>query len=365
LPKIAEDQIMAVTINDIAKAAGVSVSTVSRVLSNSPHPISQETKNLIYKIAEEMGYTPNILARGLRREQSFMIGVVVDNISSPFAPQIIRGIQHQLQNYNYSILIGPDTGRNHEIEAAVAKNLNARQVDGIIFVDTSLHVDNAKLDWLEKPIVYVNRFMEASCHNCIGPDDYQNARIAVRHLAEIGHRQIAYIAGPPGWIASENRLMGYIEELNDWDILIDEDMMEIEGNKWSVQTGYRCAFRLLQRRNPPTAIFGANDLIALGAIYAAKELGRTISGEFSIIGYDDRYFARFVRPSISTVTMPNYEMGLVAAETLMDLFNDNLSPESSPRLICGNVIRRKTTGFGEVDQDDEFIFEDEWVDERN
>lgn len=352
---------MAVTLHDIAKAAGVSVSTVSRVMNNSSHPISQETRKRIFKIAEEMGYTPNILARGLRSEQSYMIGVVVDNISSPFSPQIIRGIQHQLQNYNYSILIAPDTERSLEKEEKAARDLNARQVDGIIYVDASLHVDNAQLEWFEKPIVYVNRFQDAFCENCIGPDDYQNARLAVRHLAEIGHRRIAYINGPQGWIASENRLKGYIDELKAWGISLDEEIMAIKDNKWSVETGYQSAISLFQKASHPTAIFAANDLIALGAIYAAQENGLRLSNEFSIIGYDDRYFARFVRPSLSTVTMPNYEMGQAAADTIMRLVVDKTTPGSEPQLVSGKLIRRETTGFVRDDQEDAFVFEDEWV----
>jgi LacI family transcriptional regulator len=173
------------------------------------------------------------------------------------------------------------------------------------------------------------------------PDDRYGARIVVKHLVELGHRRIAFINGPAGWDAATNRLAGYQEELAAWGITFDPEL--VKQGDWQVQSGYSEAQQLLANREPPTAVFAANDLMALGIIYAAQEAGLKIPGDLAIVGYDDRDFAGFVRPALTTVQMPCEKMGHVAAEALLSLIRGEVKV-IEPTLVRGNLVVRQSCG---------------------
>jgi LacI family transcriptional regulator len=327
----------------LARAADVSVSTVSRALTNSEHPVNEKTRQRILALAQEWGYRPNLVARGLRTDRTYTIGIIADNICSPFTPLIIRGIQDRLKLDGYfNIIINADW--NPEMETEAIHDLISRSIDGIIFVESWLRAANITLDTANKPYVFVHRLFGISYPNSVRPDERYGARLAVEHLLKLGHRRIGYINGPEGWFASEERLIGYQEALASYGIAFDP--MLVESGDWEVQSGYPVAQRLLKMPDPPDAIFAANDLMALGAIYAIQGAGLRVPDDIAVVGYDDREIGSITRPTITTVSLPCYEMGQASAQLLLGLLDgqgENL--EAIP--IRGKLIVRESCGAAE------------------
>ena len=199
---------MPVTLHELAKAAGCSVSTVSRALNPGDHPVNDATRERILAIANQMGYHPNMTARGLKMDRTFTIGLIVYNIASPFTPVLIRGIQEYLRQHDYfSIIISTDW--DSDLESEAVHQLISRSIDGVIFVESWRDESNGTLDLANKPYVFVYRLFNGSYANSVIPDDRHGARLAVEHLVQLGHRRIAFINGPHDWDASKDRLAGY------------------------------------------------------------------------------------------------------------------------------------------------------------
>jgi DNA-binding LacI/PurR family transcriptional regulator len=336
---------MSVKLEDIAKATGFSIPTVSRVLSHSDYPVSKNARNQILKAAKEMGYKPNLSARSLRTDQSNTIGIIVDDLLSPFTPPIVRGIQDYLSGHEFlSLIVNSDW--NLELEQEAIRTLLSRPVDGIIFVEYSHLTVSDVLEQSKKPHVFVHRLFGTSIKNSIVPDDFYGAALAVRHLVELGYKRIAYINGPESWHTSKNRLAGYKAELEESRLEFDAQLV-LPGD-WEFEGGYEAAMKLLNLAQPPRAIFAANDLMALGAIQAIHDNGLNVPKDVAIVGYDNRNFTKFVRPRITTVSMPVYEMGWTAAELLLSQIS-NGREEMDEIKIKGQIFIRDTCG-AEKDQ---------------
>lgn len=333
---------MAVTLHELAKTAGVSVATVSRALTEGSHPVNEATKQRILTLAEAMGYKPNLIARGLRTDRTLTIGIIVDSIVSPFTPLIIRGVQDYLQEHHYFSFI-VNTDRDPAYESKAIDDLMGRSIDGVIHVESHMRGANPALDLASKPYVFVHRLFSRGDRNSVSVDDNYGAHLAIDHLAKLGHRRIAYIGGPSGWDASANRLAGYEEALVKWGLEFDPKLVS-EGN-WELQSGFGTArsFLAIPEHDRPTAIFAANDLMALGAIYAIQEAGLRVPDDIAVVGYDDREIASLSRPTITTITLPCYEMGLASARLLLDLLIKHT--EASEAIVTrGKLIVRESSG---------------------
>jgi LacI family transcriptional regulator len=331
---------MPVTLSEIAKAAGVSLSTASRAINNSSHPMNDETRNRILNVVREMGYQPNLVARSLRTDRSNNIGIISENILSPFIPTIIRGIQDHLRTVGYfSTIVNSDWDR--EIEEESINALNNRQIDGIIFVETWHRSAKAIRLITDKPFAFVHRVFRSESENTIRTDEFYGAKLATNHLIQLGHKRIAYINGPKNWDAAKERLRGYHAELEANQIPFEGSLVR-EGD-WEVKSGYTAAQKLCTLPGRPTAIFAANDLMALGAIYAIQESGLRVPEDIAVVGYDNRNFAGIIRPALTTVTLPAYEMGEAAARLLLDLINHEISSVENIE-IRGKLITRQSCG---------------------
>jgi len=331
---------VAVTLVEIAQVAGVSVSTVSRALSNGKYPLKQETRQNILKLAEEMGYKPNLVARSLQSNRSHLVGVVVDRMQSPFAAATVEGIQDGLRNAGYSISIAY-SNRDQAIATQAIHTFYSHQVDGIIILNSWLHTFNDPiLSLQDRPFVFINRLFGSSRQNCVGPGDRQGARLATQHLVDLGHRRIGYINGMEDWIEAQNRLAGYCDVLTERGLPVDEALIR-HGN-WSIESGYEAAQELLALADRPTAIFTANDIMALGAMYAIQKAGLDVPGDVAIVGYDDRDFAAWIRPALTTVRMPSYEMGQAAARLLLEQINKAELEDATQ--VTGKLIVRESCG---------------------
>jgi LacI family transcriptional regulator len=331
---------MPVSLMNVAEVAGVSIATASRILAGVDYPVTDKTRQMVLKAAKELGYRPNLIARSLRLEQTFTIGIIVENILSPFIPPIIRGIQERLkQNDYFSITL--DSNWDPAIETEAIEHLDMRQIDGIIFVESYLRSSEEVSALIDKPHLFVHRLFNSLGDNSIVPDDRHGARIAVKHLLELGHQRIAFINGPEDWDAATNRLAGYQEELATWGIALDPAL--VKQGDWQVQSGYAATQQLIAVAERPTAVFAANDLMALGVTYATQEAGLKVPEDIAVVGYDDRDFAGFVRPALTTVQMPCEKMGHVAAESLLGLIRGEIKTVE-PTLVRGDLVVRQSCG---------------------
>ena len=331
---------MSITLEDISKATGFSVPTVSRVLSNSRYPVSAATRQRIIEVAQTLGYRPNLSARSLRTDRTHTIGILVDDIMSPFVPPIVRGIQDHLVEHGFlSLIVNSDW--NPDFEHAAIESLLSRPVDGIIFVEYSHLAMNAALEQSQKPHLFVHRLFSGSIKNSIVPDDYYDASLAVRHLLSLGHRRIGYINGPNNWHSARERLAGYRDELARHGIIFDPTL--VQPGDWEFDSGYAAARRLLERAERPTALFAANDLMALGAIYGLQDAGLAVPADIAVVGYDNRDFTTIFRPKITTVSLPTYEMGRTAAELLLKQIVEG-KPEREEIKIKGHLYVRESCG---------------------
>ncbi len=343
---------MSITLEEIAKAAGVSVSTASRALHNTSYAMNDATRQRIIELAQDMGYSPNLAARGLRGKTTNVIGIVVENVSDPFSSQIVRGIIDQLKSTGYtSIIVNTDYDPLAEKQAVVT--LVSNRTDGIIFVHASVHSDQSLLDIANnQPFVSIARIQPPG-ENTIGLDDYYGAQLAVNHLLKLGRKRIAFISGPEFWWSSRERLAGYLDALKTQNLHASPDY--IKQGDWETESGRLAAEELLGLDERPDAIFAANDLMAQGAIYAIQDAGLNVPGDIAVVGHDDREFAQVVRPALSTVRLPCYEMGQAAAQMIRRRLESErpvpavlVRGELIVRDSCGGVGPGRTAGRSET-----------------
>jgi DNA-binding LacI/PurR family transcriptional regulator len=272
---------MATGIKDIARELGVSLATVSRALADSPD-ISSETKERVWAAAEALNYLPNLMARSLRSKRSRVIGVVVQEVASEFGAQAIRGINDELSRCGYQMLLSSGSASPEQEQIAISMLLE-RSVDGLIVADVRHHVVDALPPELENarlPVVFVHRRPRTpATASFVGPDDVFGGYLATEHLIGHGHRRIAHLAGPSLWQASWDRLDGYRRALGDYGLDLDERLLA--WGDWGVESGYGATLTLLDQPEPPTAIFVANDVMAAGAIDAARERGLSLPDDLA------------------------------------------------------------------------------------
>ncbi len=326
-----------VTISDVAKRAKVSRSTVSRVLNNQTHHVREETRRAVLEAARELGYTPNSIARTLKTKKSHCIGVITDDIDTPFLPSMLKGIEQYAFSRGYSALVC-NSGYELDKQKAYVEMLTQRHIDGIIFAASFVYSYTKELISPGLPIVYAYSHSPHKAKNSVLSNDFNGAEQAVSHLVDLGHRRIGYINGPKHVIPSQDRIRGYTQALKSNGIPYDESLVKY-GQWEEPQSGYEAARELLTLGNPPTAIFAANDVMAAGVIDAVNDLGLSVPEDVSVIGYDDREIAPFLKPALTTVRLPMTEIGSTAAEMLIDCVEQETELIDSTFVDCELVIR--------------------------
>jgi LacI family transcriptional regulator len=309
---------MASTLQDIATKTGVSVSTVSRVLhdTSNKYKIGKETRFKIEQVAKSLGYRVNALARGLRVQKTDEVGVIVPDISNPFFSAVMKSLASELRKRGYTIIVY-DSDEDIAIERSSIKSLLEKQVDGLIIASVGQDFSHIqKIRDAEIPLVMLDRYFEALDVDSISVDNVKGSLLAVNHLIKEGHKRIAFIQGLPGTYANETRLQGYKSALQDAGISIDEEL--IVGDDFRAFNGYLKTKLLLNLSYPPTAIFTAGDLIALGTLEACRENNITIPGDLSLITFDDPVFASYLSPALSAVEQPITKMAEMAVSILCD-----------------------------------------------
>ncbi len=334
---------MRVSIKDIAQAAGVSHSTVSRALSDSPL-VKTETKALIQHLAQEMGYTPDAIARGLVTRQTRTVGVVVTTITDPFVAEVVQGIEDTALENDYSVILA-SSAAEPDREVAAVEMLRAKRVDGVMV--TSSRVGALYLEHLERigvPVVLINNHNEQSGRYTfsVSVDNQHGGRLATRHLIERGHRRIAYVSGTTDQSDSADRLAGYRQALEENDIPFDPTLV-VPGNG-RLDGGERALHVLTSLASPPTAVFCYNDMTAIGLLRAARQAGLFVPDDLAVVGFDDIPLASYINPPLTTVAQPQRDMGRQAMSMALTLMAaDDSSPPLSDVVVKGRLIVRETT----------------------
>jgi LacI family transcriptional regulator len=313
-------------MNDIAKQAGVSQSTVSLVINDvSGTKVSRRTRETVLRIAREHGYPLARHVRSPARQQRNLILYLADELStSPHAMQTIDGAKDYAWNHDCLVAVFA-TRSDPELESAVlAQMLDNPALLGVIYSTIFTRAATLPAALEKVPTVLLNCHTRERTHSSVVPSEVLGGFAATMHLIEAGHRRIGFINGE-GWLeAASERLKGYRQALSTADIPYDAGLVR-EGD-WQVGSGFDHAMDLLKLPSPPTALFCANDLMAVGALDAARKLRLDVPKKLSIVGYDDQDLARYTHPPLSTVLLPNYEMGRWAAETLLAEARSTESP---------------------------------------
>lgn len=304
------------TIRDVARRAGVSVGTVSHVLTGSG-TVSETRRERVLKAIRELDYEPNSVARSLKTRQTMMLGAVISDITNPFFPQLVRGAEDAALNHHY-MLITVNTDDQADREREFLSLLLARKVDGVLLVASPNNQDQSHVQRAFQsgtPVVAVDRCPEGVPIDAVHVNNRKGVMMCMNHLIRLGHRRIAYLGG--GWDVhnANDRLKGYLAALEEAEIPVDRSL--VANGDYRQLSGYRVAKDLCLRVDPPTAIFAANAMMGIGAVQAVQELGLRCPEEISLAMFDEVPFGEIIQPRLTTVAQPAYEIGHRAAELLI------------------------------------------------
>jgi DNA-binding LacI/PurR family transcriptional regulator len=333
---------LSVSIKDIARRAGVSHSTVSRALSDSPL-VNRHTKARIQALAREMGYTPSAVARAMSTRRTRTLGLVVTTIADPFVAEVVRGIEETALDLDYNVILCSSNG-DPERELAAVRTLRAKWVDALIVTSSWVGGFYDQLTELNAPVVLINNQQPGEYTHSVRNDDLRGGALAAEYLAGLGHARIAYVAGPERAMASQLRLQGCQQALSAAGPVIPTEWI-LDGNGLP-EAGERAVQELLHASPRPTALFCYNDATAMGCLRAAKEAGLRVPHDLSILGYDDIAAAPYFDPPLTTVAQSKYALGQRATEMALALIQGGqdvqdalLQPQLVIRSSCGEPSR--------------------------
>jgi len=329
-------------MRDVAKLAGVSQTTVSFVVNNTPNTnIPEETRQRILSAIEELGYRPNAFAKSLRLRRSQIIGFITDEIAtSPYAGKIIQGAQDAAAVAG-KILLLTNTGGDPEIEEAAIETMLQHRVNSIIYATMCHCVVDPPKPLREVSSVLLDCYSEDRSLPSVVPDEVKSALTATKVLLQKGHRCIGFINCAESVPAVRRRLEGYKQALTEYDVPFIEDLVCYgESNQ---DSGYRCTMRLMRLSFPPTAIFCFNDQVAMGTYEALCELKLEIPKDVAVMGFDNlEIIAAFLRPKLSTMELPHYQMGQWAVNYLLEHAENKEEPEPIQHTIECRYIERSS-----------------------
>ena len=308
---------MAITLKDVAAKAKVHPSTVSRVLRGSEHvPISSETRKRILKVAKELNYHPDKMARALRLRKSNTIGLIIPDISNPFFSEIAKSIEKQSFEHNYSLIVC-STNEDQEKEIRFVNDLISRGIDGLILApvqDKSEHIQ--VLVEKQYPFVLIDRRFNNFSTNAVISDNAEAAYNAVKILDSYGHKRIAFLCGRQNIFTIQKRLKGYNKALTEFNLCTDSNL--VSGGGHTFESGYEATKKLLNIDPPPTALLVSGNMISFGALKAIYEKKLLIPDQISIIGFVDNILTPYLFAPLTTVSHPLDEMGKKAFLLLRD-----------------------------------------------
>lgn len=329
---------MKTTLDTIARNTGFSKSTISRVLNNKAYSsrISKETVDIILDEAERCGYTPNLVAKNLRKNHTQTIGLLVPSLSNPYFAEIASVIISEAQKCGYTTLVS-DTKEDEELQNSSITTLISRPVDGIIIVpcgNNPAYLEQTNNQCI--PVILVDRYYENSPLPYVVTNNFQGGCLATSLLIRNGHRDIACIQGPPTATPNKKRIEGYLSVLKENGL---EDGATIVGNEFSVQNGYLETKLLLNNEKRPTAIFALSNTIGLGAIKAIREARLKIPDDISLVSYDNNIYLDYLEPSITRIGQMVDEMGKMAVRLLHESISGHKEIRSQIELSPEMILR--------------------------
>ena len=330
-----------VTIQDVAKTAGVSVSTVSRVL-NGKVDVASDTQDRIRSVIDDLGYTTNLAARSMRSFKKNMVGLIMPDIAYPFAIEVMKGVNRAIAQSEFDLLVYTTgdvrkSGRASHEQKYVSL-LNNSITDGVIIVAPVTGEFST-----DAPIVSIDPLMSDPNYPSVHATNYQGAMEAMNYLLELGHRRIGFISGRSELESSARRLKGYRDALEKAGLPVDEEL--IASGDYTTETGVTCTRELLALENPPTAIFASNDQSAMGVFQVAEEMGLRIPEDLSVIGFDNIMESKYLR--LTTVDQFISEMGFVATQMLFRLINNEPLDSQTYRVQTQLIVRNSCQALTE------------------
>jgi DNA-binding LacI/PurR family transcriptional regulator len=318
------------TIRDVAEAAGVSTATVSRVLAGAT--VTDDLRERVFEASRRLRYTPNHVARNLRRRTTRMIGVVVPDIENPFFTSIIGGVEEVLQAASYSLLLA-NYSESPAREYELLRTLTAEGAAGIIFTPSNApDADYREIVQAHTPLVAISRYPDGLNIDMVAVANSAGARAATDHLIRLGHKRIGFINGPIGISTARDRQAGYLEAVAGAGLEPQQELI-VHGD-FRQEGGYHAMQTLLSLDRPPTAVFTASNLMTLGALQAIHERGLTIPRQIAVVGYDDLPWATSLQVPLTVVAQPARDVGVTAARLLLDRLAE---PERPTRRIILNT----------------------------
>jgi len=340
--KFQDASTMAIRLKDLAQHLNISVSTVSAALQNRDD-ISKATRLRVLEAVQKFGYHPNSLARGLVTRKTYVLGVVVPDLSRSFYAEVIKGIDSVTSSAGYNLLVC-NTEENAAREEGMLKTLLSNQVEGILLASAHGPTNIAwrkTLQELAVPVVLIDRLLAGL--NFVGGDNNAIGFVATEHLYEQGYRRIAHIAGPNTISTAVGRLVGYRRALQALDLPMDESLVA-ESPYHEESGGYDAMQRFLSLESPPDAVFAASDPIAIGALQAALEAGLTLPADFGLIGVGNHRYGRFLKVPLSTMDQQRSQIGLLAAKLMLSLIEEERARPKSilipPKLVIRDSSKR-------------------------
>ncbi|OLO28647.1 LacI family transcriptional regulator [Alkalihalophilus pseudofirmus] len=332
---------MKITMDEVAKRAGVSKTTVSRIINGNFQHVHEDTKEKVLKIINELNYRPNALAKSLKQMKTNVIGIVLSNLQNPFWSSVLQGVEDTCHSNGYNLMIC-NSNDNSKLEQEHIEGLQMKQVDGIIVNPTmkNKQLFQSLID-REYPIIAINRKIEDVPLDTVVVDNIKGSELAMEHFIESGKSSIAIIVYPPDGISPrEERIQGYKSALiNHGRTINEKNILIVEEKKGAAKEEVKKA---LTSKEPPDAIFSTNNMMTLEILEGIKELGMSVPQDVSLIGYDETVWSKHLAPPLTTVNQPSYEMGKLAAEKLINLLNTKQKAEPKVTQLQPNLIIRES-----------------------
>jgi len=336
---------MSVTLKDIARKVGFSVTTVSRAL-NDYDDVSEETKQLIKRVAQEMGYHPNVIAQSLQRRRTNTVGFIVPAtdryLSDPYFLELIAGIGDGAASHDFDLLISTCKPMGSKEQLVYERMVKGRRVDGIVVART--RCDDERIAYLVSegfPLIAFGRTASDQDFPYLDVDGEEGVCEAVQHLIGLGHRRIGFISPSMYLMFAEHRLAGYKRALRD-NGLEDDAALVVEGNL-TQSGGYQMMEQLLDLEEPPTAVVTGNDLMAFGAMEAAQERGLVVGRDIAVIGFDDVPLAAHSHPTLTTIRQPIYDIGKKLSQILIEIIKGE-EPAERQIILQPELVIRESSG---------------------
>jgi DNA-binding LacI/PurR family transcriptional regulator len=337
---------MSATIKDVAKLAGVSVSTASLAMNNKPR-VSEKTRIKVHRAAKILGYHPNVIARGLVSGRTETLGLIIPHTASyvfsfPYFAEVVRGIGNTANNFGYRLILSTTSTETAQ-ESAYIRMVKEGFIDGLILLDIRLRDERiTELRRLNFPFILIGRDPWSEGISYVDSDNINGTSKATQHLINLGHKRIIFINGPSDYAVSFDRLEGYRRALEEAGLSYSSNL--VKNSDFRQESGYRTIKELLAASYDFTALLAASDLMAMGAIKAIKERGLKVPEDIAVIGFDDIPAAGFADPPLTTVRQPIYQIGSLAAEILIRTLQKE-RVKKNQIVMPTELVIRKSCGF--------------------